>query len=141
VDHKSAGKSVFDLDQLKKHICVLWHAGSTLEPANKELAEINPVPRLPASLGDDRLLSCGVKIYMNGSGRPRTGWVYDDWLRNAMTPSQVQAPAIGATRELTPPFTKRWFASFTATASPSAPVPWAITRVVGDNRSTNPTAI
>jgi len=62
----------------------LWHAGSTMESARKALAEIDSVPRLPSNLGD-RLLSCGVKMYMDGSGGARTGWVYDDWLRNGAT--------------------------------------------------------
>jgi predicted amidohydrolase YtcJ len=84
--HWDAYKFLLDQGQLKQRICVLWHAGSTLESARKAMAEINAVPRLPSTLGDDRLLSCGVKIYMDGSGGARTGWVYDDWLRNATTP-------------------------------------------------------
>ena len=84
--HWDAYKSLLDRGQLKERICVLWHAGSTMESARKALAEINAVPRLPSSLGDDHLLSCGAKIYMDGSGGARTGWVYDDWLRNATTP-------------------------------------------------------
>ena len=81
-----AYKSLLDSGQLKERICVLWHAGSTLESARHALEEINAVPRLPASLGFGRLLSCGAKIYMDGSGGARTGWVYEDWLRNAVTP-------------------------------------------------------
>jgi len=81
-----AYKSLLDAGQLKERICVLWHAGSTVETAQHALAQINAVPRLPASLGDGRLLSCGAKIYMDGSGGARTGWVYDDWLRNSTTP-------------------------------------------------------
>jgi predicted amidohydrolase YtcJ len=84
--HWDAYKSLLEQGQLKERICVLWHAGSTLESARKALAQINAVPRLPSTLGDDRLLSCGAKIYMDGSGGARTGWVYDDWLRNATTP-------------------------------------------------------
>lgn len=84
--HWDAYKSLLNQGQLKERICVLWHAGSTLESARKALAEINAVPRLPSTLGDGRLLSCGAKIYMDGSGGARTGWVYDDWLRNATTP-------------------------------------------------------
>ena len=83
--HWNAYKSLLDEGKLKERICVLWHAGSTLESARKALAEINSVPRLPATLGEDRLISCGVKIYMDGSGGARTGWVYDDWLRNSTT--------------------------------------------------------
>ena len=81
-----AYKSLLDSGQLKERICVLWHAGSTLESARHALEEINAVPRLPASLGFGRLLSCGAKIYMDGSGGARTGWVYEDWLRSAVTP-------------------------------------------------------
>ena len=84
--HWNAYKSLLDEGQLKERICVLWHAGSTLESARKALAEINAVPRLPTTLGNDRLLSCGAKIYMDGSGGARTGWVYDDWLRKGTTP-------------------------------------------------------
>jgi predicted amidohydrolase YtcJ len=84
--HWDAYKSLLEQGQLKERICVLWHAGSTMESARKALAEFNAVPRLPATLGDDRLLSCGIKIYMDGSGGARTGWVYDAWLRAAKTP-------------------------------------------------------
>jgi predicted amidohydrolase YtcJ len=84
--HWDAYKSLLDQGQLKERVCVLWHAGATVDSARQALAEINRLPRLPASLGDDRLLSCGAKIYMDGSGGARTGWVYDDWLRNAKTP-------------------------------------------------------
>jgi predicted amidohydrolase YtcJ len=62
-----AYKSLLDQGQLKERICVLWHAGSTMESAKAALAEVNSVPRLPASLGGDHLLSCGVKLYMDGS--------------------------------------------------------------------------
>jgi len=84
--HWDAYKSLLDQGQLKERICVLWHAGSTLESARKALAEIKSVPRVPESLGEDRLLSCGVKIYMDGSGGGRTGWVYEDWLLNGTRP-------------------------------------------------------
>jgi hypothetical protein len=82
--HWDAYKSLLDAGQLKERICVLWDAGTTMASARFALAQIQAVPRLPASLGDGRLLSCGAKIYMDGSGGARTGWVYDDWLRNAV---------------------------------------------------------
>ena len=81
-----AYKALLDSGQLKERVCVLWHAGSTVATAQRALDEINAVPRLPNSLGDGRLLSCGAKIYMDGSGGARTGWMYSDWLRNAATP-------------------------------------------------------
>ena len=85
-----AYKALFDEGKLKERVCVLWHAGSSMESARKALAEVNSVPRLPATLGD-RLLSCGVKMYMDGSGGARTGWVYDDWLRNGTTSDLTSA--------------------------------------------------
>ncbi|MBZ5685106.1 MAG: amidohydrolase [Acidobacteriia bacterium] len=91
--HWDAYKSLLDEGKLKERICVLWHAGSTMESARKALGEINSVPRLPATLGDDRLLSCGVKMYMDGSGGARTGWVYDDWLRNGTTSDTTSSGA------------------------------------------------
>lgn len=91
--HWDAYKSLLDEKQLKERICVLWHSGSTMASARKALSEINSVPRLPTALGDDRLLSCGVKIYMDGSGGARTGWVYDDWLRNGTTPDVTTSGA------------------------------------------------
>jgi predicted amidohydrolase YtcJ len=84
--HWDAYKALLDAGQLKERICVLWDAGATVDSARKALAQINAVPRLPSTLGDDHLLSCGAKIYMDGSGGARTGWVYDPWLRNGKTP-------------------------------------------------------
>jgi predicted amidohydrolase YtcJ len=66
---------------LRAHVCVLWHAGSTLESARAALAEIEQHPRPPASLGDGRLVSCGAKIYMDGSGGARTAWMHEEWNR------------------------------------------------------------
>ena len=86
-----AYKSLLDAGELKEHICVLWHAGTTLESARKALGEINAVPRLPGALGGDRLLSCGAKIYMDGSGGARTGWMYEDWLRDGQHADKTTA--------------------------------------------------
>ncbi|MBV9625363.1 MAG: amidohydrolase [Acidobacteria bacterium] len=80
--HWDTYKSLLDKKQLRERICVLWHAGSSVESARNALAEITSLPRLPAALGNDRLLSCGTKIYMDGSGAARTAWLYDDWLRD-----------------------------------------------------------
>ena len=82
--HWDAYKSLFDEGKLKERVCVLWHAGTTMDSARKALAQVNAAPRLPATLGD-HLLSCGVKMYMDGSGGARTGWLHDNWLRNGTT--------------------------------------------------------
>ena len=83
--HWDAYKSLLDTGQLKERICVLWDAGITMASARHALDEINSVPRLPASLGDSRLLSCGVKLFMDGSGGGRTGWAWDPWMRKDKT--------------------------------------------------------
>lgn len=91
--HWDAYKSLLDDGRLKERLCVLWHAGRSMDSARQALAQFNSFPRLPATLGNDRLLSCGVKIYMDGSGGARTGWVYDDWLRDAKTPDVMSSGA------------------------------------------------
>src|ERR1700722_3129315 len=70
-------------NRLSEHICVLWHAGSTMASARSALASILAQPRTPQSLGDGRLLSCGAKIYMDGSGGARTAWVTQEWHKNS----------------------------------------------------------
>jgi len=69
--------------KLTAHICVLWYAGSTLTSARAALQEILAQPRPPDSLGDGRLLSCGAKIFMDGSGGARTAWLYRDWNKHS----------------------------------------------------------
>ena len=81
-----AYKALLDAGKLKERICVLWDAGITRASAEQALVEVNAVPRLPASLGDGRLLSCGVKIFMDGSGGARTGWAWQPWMRGGTTP-------------------------------------------------------
>ena len=78
-----AYRAVLDEGRLDAHICVLWHGGSTLATAQAALTLFQAAPRLPQSLGDGRLLSCGVKIFMDGSGGARTAWVYKDWNKNS----------------------------------------------------------
>ncbi|MGA2711136.1 MAG: amidohydrolase family protein, partial [Steroidobacteraceae bacterium] len=69
--------------QLVEHVCVLWNAGVTLVSAKEALALIEAQPKPPASLGDGRLLSCGAKIFIDGSGGARTAWVYKEWNKNS----------------------------------------------------------
>jgi predicted amidohydrolase YtcJ len=69
--------------RLEERICVLWSAGTTLASAREALREILAQPRPPRSLGDGRLLSCGAKIFMDGSGGGRTAWLYKDWNKDS----------------------------------------------------------
>lgn len=81
--------------KLAEHICVLWYAGSTLESARATLKAISLQPKPPQSLGDGRLLSCGAKIYMDGSGGARTAWLYQDWNKdfNGQDPGNTGYPS------------------------------------------------
>jgi predicted amidohydrolase YtcJ len=61
----------------------LWSGGTTVDSAKQALANIQAQLKLPSSLGDGRLYSGGVKIYMDGAVTAHTAWVYDDWFNNA----------------------------------------------------------
>jgi len=78
-----AYRQLLDQGKLLEHVCVLWGAGATLETAREALKHIEAQPRPPRSLGDGRLLSCGAKIFMDGSGGARTAWMYKDWNKNS----------------------------------------------------------
>ena len=78
-----AYRALLDQGKLTAHVCVLWHAGSTLDTARAALEEISAQPKVPASLGEGRLLSCGAKIFMDGSGGARTAWMSEDWNKNS----------------------------------------------------------
>ena len=68
--------------RLTVRVFALWSGGTTLESAREALAHANANPKPPASLGNGRLLSGGVKLFMDGSGGARTAWMYDDWNKN-----------------------------------------------------------
>jgi predicted amidohydrolase YtcJ len=68
--------------QLTVRVFALWSGPRRLEDASAVQARIDANPRPPASLGDGRLFSGGVKMYMDGSGGARTAWMYTDWNKN-----------------------------------------------------------
>ena len=77
-----AYRALLHAGELTVHVCVLWHAGASVASAQRALKTIQALPRPPQSLGDGRLLSCGAKIYMDGSGAARTAWMYKEWSKN-----------------------------------------------------------
>jgi predicted amidohydrolase YtcJ len=70
-------------NKLSEHVCVLWYAGTTVASARAVLASILSLPKPPQSLGDGRLLSCGAKLFMDGSGGARTAWLTQEWHKNS----------------------------------------------------------
>ena len=90
VKDPSIGRPVWDAyrellaqNKLSEHVCVLWYAGSTLASAHAALASIESLPKPPQSLGAGLLLSCGAKIFMDGSGGARTAWMSQEWHKNS----------------------------------------------------------
>ncbi len=77
-----AYRALLDAGELSVHVCVLWDAGASVASAQQALTIIQSLPRPPKSLGDGRLVSCGAKIYMDGSGAGRTAWMYTEWRKN-----------------------------------------------------------
>jgi predicted amidohydrolase YtcJ len=77
-----AYRALLDAGELTIHVCVLWHAGESVASAQRALDIIKTLPRPPQSLGDGRLLSCGAKIFMDGSGAARTAWMYKEWKKD-----------------------------------------------------------
>jgi predicted amidohydrolase YtcJ len=78
----NAYRALLEAGELSVHVCVLWDAGASVASAQRALETIRALPRPPQSLGDGRLLSCGAKIFMDGSGAARTAWMHKEWLKN-----------------------------------------------------------
>jgi predicted amidohydrolase YtcJ len=66
-------------DQLTAHVCVLFTADPTVAAAAALVARVRALPLPPHTDASGNLMSCGVKIFMDGSGGGRTAWVYGDW--------------------------------------------------------------
>ena len=67
---------------LDEHVCVLFHTPPTPDGATLTLAQIRAAQHDVTALRNSTLGVCGAKIYMDGSGVGRTGWMYADWNRS-----------------------------------------------------------
>jgi predicted amidohydrolase YtcJ len=70
---------VLSMGRLDVRVMAIWMGGRTLESARQTRDKLLALPRPPQSLGDGRLVSGGVKLYIDGSGGARTAWMYGDW--------------------------------------------------------------
>lgn len=70
-------RQLLDEGKLTVRVAALWRGGATLEAARQAKETIEKNPRGP--LGDGRLVSAGVKLYIDGSGGARTAWMHEDW--------------------------------------------------------------
>jgi predicted amidohydrolase YtcJ len=67
---------------LSVRVFALWRSPTNIAGAQRLIAERAATTRPYESTGDDRLISGGVKLYVDGSGGARTAWLYEDWNRN-----------------------------------------------------------
>ena len=70
--------------KLDVRVAALWRGGSTIDAVRQAMASIEKTKEFrPASAdkssADKRLISAGVKLYIDGSGGARTAWMHDDW--------------------------------------------------------------
>ncbi len=67
---------------LSVRVFVLWRSRGDLSDAEALAERVGPFTRPYESTGDDRLISGGIKLMIDGSGGARTAWMYDDWNRD-----------------------------------------------------------
>lgn len=67
--------------KLNVRVFALWQGGRTLASARDAMKRALNQPKPPGSF-DGRLLSGGIKLFMDGSGGARTAWMYQDWNKN-----------------------------------------------------------
>ncbi|MEW6320841.1 MAG: amidohydrolase [Acidobacteriota bacterium] len=77
-----AYKAVQASGDLTVRVFALWPGGSTLEAAERLIAERGEMTRRREATADDRLVAGGVKLFMDGSGGARTAWLHEDWSLN-----------------------------------------------------------
>jgi predicted amidohydrolase YtcJ len=77
----AAYQDVLAQDSLTVRIFALWRVGRTVAAARDVISRIAPFTKPYVSTGDDRLISGGVKLYIDGSGGARTAWMHEDWSR------------------------------------------------------------
>jgi predicted amidohydrolase YtcJ len=80
--HWDAYASLAREGRLSAHVCVLWHSEPSLDDARALALRVAKLP-LPPAAAAANLVSCGIKIYMDGSGGARTAWMYDDWHKSS----------------------------------------------------------
>jgi predicted amidohydrolase YtcJ len=69
--------------KLTVRMFALWAGGRSVDATRQLLDRIVTLPHPPDTVGEGRLISGGVKMYMDGSGGARTAWMYQDWNKNS----------------------------------------------------------
>src|SRR5437773_1242775 len=68
--------------RLSVRMFALWAGGRSVDATRQLLDRIGRLPH-PPDIGEGRLISGGVKMYMDGSGGARTAWMCEDWNKNS----------------------------------------------------------
>ncbi len=76
-------QSLLKENKLTVRVFALWLAGWSLDSAKEAFGKLSALPKPPNSFGDGRLISGGAKLYIDGSGGGRTGWMYGEWNKNS----------------------------------------------------------
>jgi predicted amidohydrolase YtcJ len=106
-------KQLLDEGKLNVRVTALWRGGGTIQSTQQAMAWIAAAPKLPATLGDGRLVSGGVKLYIDGSGGARTAWMYDDWNKD-LTGTDTGNKGYPANGDAYPPIYKQQVEMLTA---------------------------
>jgi predicted amidohydrolase YtcJ len=69
--------------RLTVRMFALWSGGRSADATKQLISRIAALPHPPTTVGDSRLISGGVKMFMDGSGGARTAWMYEDWNKNS----------------------------------------------------------
>ena len=69
-------------DRFTVRIFGLWKAGDTLKEAQELIDRIVSFTKPYLTTGNDRLISGGIKIFLDGSGGARTAWLHTEWNKN-----------------------------------------------------------
>ena len=72
-------KRVLRAGGLTVRVFALWRSPTGLAAAKQLVADRAVSTKPYLSTGGDRLISGGVKLYMDGSGGARTAWLHQDW--------------------------------------------------------------
>lgn len=78
----NAYQDVLAEGKLTIRMFALWNGGRTIEYAKRVIGRVASFTKPYISTGDDRLISGGIKLYLDGSGGARTAWLYDEWNKN-----------------------------------------------------------
>jgi len=69
-------------DRFTVRVFGLWKAGDTLKEAQELIDRIASFTKPYLTTSNDRLISGGVKIFLDGSGGARTAWLHKEWNKN-----------------------------------------------------------